>query len=239
MDYPLFEQQIESYIKENRHFEFYLFPYSDCVQVKTMNITTRKPQRLFFQRLENLILENYLFFILSEICRLFPGSSRFFSRLSAKAIGTITIAAKSHELFATPRLVKFREVEYCIPLHYLKAVIQEIRECMERKKYKVHFPIECRTARADDIWLSPSYQRDSAYIAFHMYKGMPYEEYFRDMENIMQKFEGRPHWGKMHSLTKKQLHTRYPKLPDFLAIRHELDPQEIFLNDYIREMLIG
>ncbi|MEC2057123.1 FAD-binding protein [Peribacillus psychrosaccharolyticus] len=239
IEYPLFVQQLEYFINENRHFEFYLFPYSDLVQVKTMNITTHKPQRLLFHNLKNLILENYLFFVLSEVCRLFPKSSPTISRLSAMAVGTTTITAKSHEIFATPRLVKFREIEYCIPLHYFKSAIQEIRECIELKKHKVHFPIECRTVKADDIWFSPSYQRDSAYIAFHMYKGMPYEEYFREVEAIMQKYGGRPHWGKMHSLGKKELHACYPKLPDFLAIRHELDPQEIFLNDYIKKILIG
>ena len=238
IEYPLFEQQLEYYINENRHFEFYLFPYSDSVQVKIMNITNRKPQGLFIHNLKNLIFENYLFFVLSEVSRLFPRSSRTISRISAKAVGTTTIAAKSYEIFATPRLVKFREIEYCIPLQYFKQAIQEIRECIEVKKYKVHFPIECRTVKADDIWFSPSYQRDSAYIAFHMYKGMPYEEYFREMEVIMQKYEGRPHWGKMHSMGKKELYTCYPKLPDFLAIRHELDPQGIFLNDYIEKMLI-
>jgi len=238
-EYPLFEQQLECYINENRHFEFFLFPYSDCVQVKTMNITNREPKGLFLHNLKNLIFENYLFFVLSEVCRLFPRSSRTISRISAKAIGTTAITAKSHEIFATPRLVKFREIEYCIPLQYFKPAIREIRECIEVKKHKVHFPIECRTVKADDIWLSPSYQRDSAYIAFHMYKGMPYEEYFQEMEAIMQKYEGRPHWGKMHSLGKKELYHSYPKLPDFLAIRHELDPQGIFLNDYIKKMLIG
>lgn len=239
IEYPLFKQQLECYINENRHFEFYLFPYSDTVQVKTMNITKRKPQRLFIHHLKNLILENYLFFVLSEVCRLFPKSSRTISRLSAKAVGTTTIAAKSHEIFATPRLVKFREVEYSIPLQHLKSAIQEIRECIEAKQYKVHFPIECRMVKADDIWFSPSYLRDSAYIAFHMYKGMPYEDYFREMEVIMQKYGGRPHWGKMHSLGKRGLSACYPKLPDFLSIRDELDPQEIFLNDYIKKMLIG
>ena len=237
IEYPRFVQQLDNFINVNRHFEFFLFPYSDFVQVKTMNITKRKPQRLFFHHVKNLILENYLFFVLSEICRLFPGSSRTISRFCAKAVGTTTIAAKSHEIFATTRIVRFREMEYSIPIHYFKEAIQEVRERIEVEKYKVHFPIECRVVRADDIWLSPSYQRDSAYIAFHMYKGMPYEEYFREMEAIMQKYEGRPHWGKMHSLGKKELLSCYPRLPDFLTIRDKLDPQGIFLNEYICSLL--
>lgn len=62
---------------------------------------------------------------------------------------------------------------------------------------------------------------------------MPFEEYFRDMEAIMMKYEGKPHWGKMHTLGKKELEKAFPKLADFLAIRQELDPEEILLNDYI------
>ncbi len=239
VEYGIFLERLKNYIIENRHFEFYLFPYSDVVQVKRMNSTSRKPQRLFFHHFKNLLLENYLFFALSEFSRLFPRSSSTISRLSAKGVGKTTIVATSHKLFATPRLVKFREIEYCIPLANLKVAIQEVRECIEVKKYNVHFPIECRTVKADDIWLSPSYQRESAYIAFHMYKGMPYDEYFRDMEAIMQKYEGRPHWGKMHNLGKRDLFKIYPKLTGFLAIRQELDPQEIFLNDYIKDILVG
>lgn len=50
--------------------------------------------------------------------------------------------------------------------------------------------------KRDDIWLSPAYGRDSAYIAVHMYKGMKYAAYFGEVEKIFLKYEGRPHWGK-------------------------------------------
>lgn len=238
VDFTKLMEQLDHYIKENRHFEFYLFPYSNIVQVKTMNMTNRKPQSLFFHHMNQLLLENYTFLLLSEICRIFPKNCRFISRLSAKAIGKAKIAAKSYEIFATKRLVKFREMEYCIPLQHFKAALQDIRASIESKKYHVHFPIECRVVKADDIWLSPSYERDSAYIAFHMYKGMPYEEYFREMETIMRKYEGRPHWGKMHSLGKSELQETFPKLADFLEIRKELDPEQIFINDYLKNILL-
>ena len=189
-------EQLDEYIHNNCHFECYIFPYSDLVQVKRMNITDKKPQKLTSHRWKNLILENYLFYLLSEIARIFPKSSRKVSRLSAKGVSATSVSARSHELFAAPRLVKFREIEYCIPLPYFKAAIQEVRKQIEEKKYDVHFPIECRVVSSDEIWLSPSYQRESAYIAFHMYKGMPYDAYFRDMEKIMWKYAGRPHWGK-------------------------------------------
>ena len=233
--YFQFKKELATFIHNNRHFEFYLFPYSDLVQVKRMNIIDRKPQNLVFHRLESLVLENYLFFLLSEISRLIPKSSPTISKISAWGVGKNRIVGKSHDLFATPRLVKFREMEYSIPLSALKDALRDIRNRIEEKRYNVHFPLEVRTVKADDIWLSPSYQRDSAYIAFHMYKGMPYEDYFRDMEGIMLKSEGRPHWGKMHSLGRKELQKAFPKLEDFLSVRQELDPEGMFLNDYLRQ----
>lgn len=228
--------ELERYIESNRHFEMYLFPYSDLVQVKTMNITSNKPQSLTRHQLESLILENYAFFLLSELCRWFPKLTRFVSRLSAKAVSNLSISAYSYQLFATPRKVKFSEMEYCIPLEHMKAAIEEVHETIKKNGYEVHFPIECRTVKADDIWLSPSYQRDSAYIAFHMYKGMPHEEYFRDMEAIMKEHEGRPHWGKMHKQKSGELEQLYPMFSEYLKIRQELDPEGMFLNEYLEEI---
>ena len=235
--YVQLEQTLERYIEMNRHFEFFLFPYSDLVQIKTMNISDRQPQSLTLHHLNNLFLENYLFFILSEICKWLPKMSKFISKLSAKAVGSTSISAESYKLFATPRKVIFREMEYFLPIQHMKAALQEIRTCMEENQYNVHFPLECRTVKADDIWLSPAYNRDSAVISFHMYKGMPYEKYFHDMEKIMKKYEGKPHWGKMHQRDSAALLSLYPKLVDFLEIRKTLDPDGIFLNDYLKELL--
>ena len=239
VDFSSLIEQFDSYISNNRHFEFYLFPFSDLAQVKTMNITEQKPVNLRFYKLKNLILENYLFYITSEICRLKPSWSSLFSRLAARTVGSDQITGHNHDLFATERLVKFREMEYCIPLQYAKKAIWEVKQLIEEKKYKVHFPIECRTVQADDIWLSPSYQRDSFFIAFHMYKGMEYKDYFRDMEAIMKKYEGRPHWGKLHSRTSGELKDIYSKLPDFLDFRKQMDPNQLFVNEYLDKLVVG
>lgn len=90
--------------------------------------------------------------------------------------------------------------------------------------------------RGDDIWLSPAYGRDSAYIAVHMYKGMKYAAYFGEVEKIFLKYEGRPHWGKMHTLTYEKLQNIYPELHSFLKVRKSLDETGIFLSPYIEKL---
>jgi L-gulonolactone oxidase len=65
---------------------------------------------------------------------------------------------------------------------------------------------------------------------------MPYENYFKEVENILKEYEGRPHWGKMHTLSYQKAQKLYPKLVDFLIIREKVDPKKIFVNDYFYEL---
>src|SRR5690606_40555160 len=86
-------------------------------------------------------------------------------------------------LYATHRLVRFHEMEYSIPLPHFQAAINQIRALTAQQNFAVHFPLECRFVKADDIPLSPAFGRDSAFIAVHMYQGMPYDDYFRQVRS--------------------------------------------------------
>ena len=68
-----------------------------------------------------------------------------------------------------------------------------------------------RVAAADDALLSPSHERDTAYIAVHQYRGMEWRPYFEAVEAIMDDYGGRPHWGKRHFQTAATLAPRYPR----------------------------
>ncbi|MDZ7543699.1 FAD-binding oxidoreductase, partial [Clostridium perfringens] len=138
---------------------------------------------------------NYSFWCLSQACRIVPKLTTPASKLSAALIPMMEEVGYAHELFATPRLVRFSEMEYNIPAEAMKPALEDIRACVEKHRFAVHFPIECRYVRGDDIWLSPAYGRDSAYIAVHMFKGMPDKEYFKAIEDILLSYGGRPHWG--------------------------------------------
>mgnify|MGYP000747622754 CR=1 FL=1 len=93
-----------------------------------------------------------------------------------------------------------------------------------------------RLVAGDDIWLSPFYQRDSAVISVHMYAGMPYAEYFAGCEAIFRNHRGRPHWGKMHSLGARELQDMYPQWDRFHAVRRQLDPAGLFMNDHLTHL---
>ncbi|MFD0590328.1 D-arabinono-1,4-lactone oxidase [Paenibacillus sp. GCM10027627] len=230
-------QEAPALAEGNRHFEFFWFPYAEPCQIKLMNETDKPASGSKMKDyVADVLLENTAFGLLSGICRTFPKTSPAISRLSASQVPAMRKVDYSHRLFATQRLVRFNEMEYNVPAESMVPVIEEMRELMARRNYHVHFPVECRYAQGDDIWLSPSYGRDSAYIAIHMYKGMPHQAYFEEMEELFVRFGGRPHWGKMHHLTGARLKELYPMWDEFLRVRDEADPDRILVNPYVEKL---
>ncbi len=228
---------LEHYKQEHSHFEFFWFPHTPWAQVKFLNETEAPESKSsLWGNFNKIALENGLYWLLSECCRLLPPLSRTISKLSAMGIAPINEVNYSHRLYAAPRMVRLQAMEYNIPAEHVQTVLSEIQACINQHRFQVHFPLGCRFVHADDIWLSPAYQRESAYIGVHMYRGMEYKSYFRHIEEIFQRYKGRPHWGKMHTQDAVRLATLYPHWHDFRRIRATLDPQGLFLNDYLRRL---
>ena len=76
----------------------------------------------------------------------------------------------------------------------------------------------------------------SAVISVSGVPGTDYWPYLREVDALLGDFGARVHWGKLHFLTRAQLADRYPESERFIAIRRELDPQGLFLNDHLREL---
>ncbi|MCY0887771.1 MAG: FAD-binding protein [Alicyclobacillaceae bacterium] len=236
---PLLEclNQLDELKADHRHFEFYWFPHTDMAQVKWMDETADAVQvRSMKKYFQDVVMENRVYGALSELCRTMPTLCKTVSRLSANNVPVSRTVDYSHRLFATQRLVRFNEMEYNLPSAAMRETVLEMEEEVRRAKFAVHFPVECRFVRGDDIWLSPAYQRDSAYIAVHMYKGMEYEPYFTAMERIFRTKNGRPHWGKLHTQRAETLAGLYPRWNDFQRIRAIVDPSGMFLNDYLNAL---
>jgi FAD-linked oxidoreductase len=228
---------LEEYRRVNRNFEFFWFPHTHDTLVKFMNQTDEPPlSKNLLRRANELVLENGVFWLFSEFCRFFPVSSAFVARLCGKLISGGSDINYSYKMYATPRLVKFQEMEYNLPVEHIRMALLEIDELITVRKFRVHFPIECRFVSADDIYLSPSYGRESAYIAVHMYRGMEYKGYFGEVEKILVKYGGRPHWGKLHNLNASDFKKSYPRWDNFLDVRAQLDPNGLFLNDYLKRL---
>ncbi|MFI5905886.1 D-arabinono-1,4-lactone oxidase [Dactylosporangium sp. NPDC051541] len=230
---------LEEHIAGNDHFEFYWFPYTDRVQLKRNNIVAEADQPLPGWRrwLDDDFLSNSVFGAACRLGRVLPATVPPISRVSASALSARTYTAASHEVFCTPRRVRFVEMEYGLPRAALREAFDGLRRIVAGLPYKIQFPVEVRFTAADDIWLSHGYGRDNAYIAIHQYKGAPYEEYFRRFEELTTPLGGRPHWGKMNFRNAESYAQAYPRFADFTAMRDKLDPNRVFANLYTDRVL--
>lgn len=232
-------QHAEQWRDENRQFEFYCFPYADGVQLKFLNETDApvnvRPGKKWFT---DVFLENSLFGALSIACRTFPGLCAPIARLCANTLANSREVNVGHRALSTVRNVRFNEMEFSVAADRGLDCIAEIKAWVEKEGIQVHFPIEFRYVKADDIYLSPHYGRDSAAISLHQFVGMDYEKYFDGGEAIFRNHGGRPHWGKLHSLTAKDLRPLYPEWDAFQKAREELDPNGVFLTPYLKSLLV-
>jgi L-gulonolactone oxidase len=81
--------------------------------------------------------------------------------------------------------------------------------------------------------------QQTAYIEILTHRGTPgFEEYFETIEGEWLSLGGRPHWGKI-TFHRDEIRDAYPRpnMEAFLRVREELDPNRVFLNDYLRELL--
>ena len=181
-------------------------------------------------------LENGVFFVASEICKRKPSLSLAVSRLASKVVGEEARTGKSHEIYPSPRSVKFVETEYAIPVSRFEACIEEVHAMFLTKKFDVHFPIELRTTAGEPGYLSPTQGEESAFIAFHMYKGMDESHYFAWVHDMMKKYNGRAHWGKINNYNERNIEQFYPDAVKFNEQRKQLDPHNVFLTSYFKNI---
>lgn len=223
----------------HEHFELFTFPYADSALVLERNRTDAppRPRGRAAAWLNDTVLENWALGALSATGRALPRAIPRLSRLAAALASGSRATDRSDRIFASDRRVRFTEMEYGVPREHGPEALRRVIEWVRANRYPVFFPIEMRVTAADDAHLSPSHQRDTAYIAVHQYRGMEWRPYFEAVEAIMDDYAGRPHWGKRHFQTAETLAPRYPAWAKFQAARDALDPNRAFTNEYASRVL--
>jgi FAD/FMN-containing dehydrogenase len=203
--------QMDSLIETNRHFEFFWSPRDDACAVKRLNPTEAAPG------------------IIAPPAAV-PAGSRMARYLNPERV------APSYQIFPSERTIRFNEIEFAVPAANGPDCLREIRQLMQSKFSEVLWPLEYRTLKADEIDLSPAYGRASVTISAHQAAELPYQDFFAAVEAIFRNHHGRPHWGKIHSHSARELAGLYPQWDHFLAVRRQLDPPGRFLNPYLRTL---
>ncbi len=231
--------RLEQLGEENEHFELFVFPHCDVALTRTNNRVEEPPRPRSRARAyaEDVLLTNRAFHAFCLAGRALPRFIPTLNRTVTRLAGSSTRVDRSDRIFASPRLVRFTEMEYALPREHTAEAVRRVMELIPRRGYAVPFPIEVRLVAPDDALLSPAHERPTGYVAVHLFKGMAWEPYFRAVEAVMDEYGGRPHWGKRHFQTAETLRPRYPRWDDWQAVRARLDPDGRFANAYSDSVL--
>jgi L-gulono-1,4-lactone dehydrogenase len=223
--------------ERHAHFEFWTFPHSDVALTRTNTPTDAPPAPPSRARewVGEVLVDNGAFDLVCRLGRRFPAAIPALNRIAAGAGTRRERVDRSFRVFASPRRVRFTEMEYALPRARAVEAVRAVKAILER--HPVSFPLELRFAAGDDALLSPAHGRDSAYLAVHAYQGMPWEAPFREVEALLAGWDGRPHWGKRSFMTARELAPRYPGWAAWQAARAELDPEGVFTNAWAERAL--
>jgi L-gulonolactone oxidase len=236
------EEVLDSFAERaeaHEHFELFTFPYDDSALVLERNRTEEppRPRGRAAAYLNDVVFENWALGALAGTGKALPRTIPALSRLAGRLASGSRTSDRSDRVFANERRVRFTEMEYGVPREHGPEAARRVIEWVRSNEYPVFFPIEMRVAAGDDACLSPSHERDTAYIAVHQYRGMEWRPYFEAVEAIMDEYGGRPHWGKRHFQTAATLAPRYPAWKEFRRARDDLDPTRTFANEYTDSVL--
>lgn len=231
-------EALDDHVRGADHFELYWVPHTGWALTKTNNRTTmpRAPRPAWRALRDDVLLANVAFGVACRLGRLRPEAIPRLTR-AIPSSGRVEYVDRSDRVFTSPRWVHFYEMEYAVPREAAVQVVRDLRDMVVRSGLLISFPVEVRFVAADDIPLSPSYGRETCYVAVHVYEGMQHHQYFTAVEDIMRAAGGRPHWGKLHFQTAETLAPLYPRWDDAQAVRRRLDPAGTFANAYTDRVL--
>jgi len=224
-------ESYEELTRQHRHIEFWFFPHSDHVILKTLDLcdpcnpppSTTDMDEAVFRRI--LDISARLPFLTPHLQRLMMKSG-----ISGRRRGP------AHSIFPSERTLRFEEMEYEMPRSVGLETLEEVVGWIRRKRLPVTFPFEYRVVAEDDIWMSPMNAGPVAAISMHQYAKMPWAALFADAEAIFRGAGGRPHWAKRHTLNRADVTKLYPMASRYTAARRAADPDGKFLNPHLETL---
>lgn len=173
---------------------------------------------------------------LRDVFEFTPGLRKKLASAALEDIPPEIAIDEGWKLLSNERPVRFKEMEYHVPIDQQVGALREIIARIERDATDVFFPIEARIIAPDDAWLSPFYGRESGSIAVHAYYKEAHDWMARLVEPVLREAGGRPHWGKLHSLGAAELARLYPQFAEANAVRRSLDPDGRMMNPFLRKI---
>lgn len=237
--YPLGEilKNLNEWTSETDFFQIWISPDKDKGIVFAANVTQEEIQKRWlykFKRALGTLLVKFFYQYSPSPQWLFYKAFRVYGFLTAIR----SCVDYSENLLSPADEGIYVEEEIALSFEHTEKGIQVAKEIV--KKYPAIIgTILVRFTEEDEYgYLSPSTGRKTAYVTLICLVKKGYQQAFEDFENALLPLGGRPHWGKINTLTPEKIAQLYGKNYErFLEARQELDPEGIFSNDYIETRL--
>jgi FAD/FMN-containing dehydrogenase len=248
-------------IDQSEYAKIWWFPHTNFTQLYTMNtieVDSKYTTTLLYRTqdwIENTLVNTHLLDLFVRLVSLLPSSiiphtNQLVQSIAWKKRERVDY---SHRLLPLKHDIPIhREMEFSVPFDFWIDALLTLGK-LEQELY-FDFVHEFRFVKSDNVWMSPGYGRDSVFITITLY-GQPADHVFRRcqevllglMDELKQKhghkysaeqqqliFALRPHWGKTHYLKSKELRSVLPKFDQFIKLREEWDPTNIFMNELLQ-----
>jgi xylitol oxidase len=133
----------------------------------------------------------------------------------------------------TPSSGNELQTEYIVPREHGYAAIRAVEPLRDRIT-PLLYVTELRTIAADDLWMSPMFERESLAIHFTWkpeWTGV--RELLPHIEASLAPFAARPHWAKVFTVPQPALQALYPRMTAFRAALEKHDPSGKFRNEFL------
>lgn len=134
----------------------------------------------------------------------------------------------------TPSFGEELQSEYFVPRHRACEALLSLSEIGDQIS-PVLYVSEVRTVARDQLWMSPCYEQDSVAIHFTWRQDLPrVQQVLSLIEERLEPFQARPHWGKLFTVPPEGMRALYGKLPEFQELLRACDPQGKFSNEFLQ-----
>lgn len=225
--------------RDHPRLKFWWLPHTDQVQVYTYDKTSkprdgRSPLRERYDRFMNDVAFGAVMGLGRRAPDLVPTLNALVRR---SYFQPFTRVDRWDRVLTVPMPPVHLENEYGLPVDRTVEMMDRARHLINSRKLTVGFVNEIRFVKADQNWLSPAFERDSVQFGAYTPDGRDARAYLEGVEDIAYELSGRPHWGKNFHATPDYLRRVYPRFDDFARLRAELDPANVFVNDFVARTL--
>ncbi|KAJ7874397.1 D-arabinono-1,4-lactone oxidase-domain-containing protein [Mycena leptocephala] len=213
---------LDEFVRSAQHVRFWWIAATHTVKCSVVNRTQepkRPPIPWFWRSLLAFHVVQFFLFVGRYFAYVNTLTGRFVAWLSS---GQVTLVDDSHTIFNVECRYPQHTTEWAIPFKNAPACLRELHDWMDAEAADPNGNVLDRYCAVQTLRLQRTLQT-----------------LLRGLRGDRRAPRRRPHWAKAHHFAPETLRTLYPRFDDFVRVMHEVDPEGVFRNEYVRRHVLG